>query len=201
VVETQNVKADATGHYSALLGSVSTDGVPLSLFSSGEAQWLEVQVQGQPAQPRVLLVSVPYAFKAHEAETLSGRSISDFVLANKTSSAPASTSGAPNGPNGSVSSNPPSAANGPTSFVGTNTTQIVGVTQKGTGAGVSATATTHAAVAGTITGKSNTAVYGLASNTSKGSSAAGVTGATNTETGPGVQGVHECRGIWCSGRG
>ena len=63
-VETQNVKADTSGHYTALLGSASGEGVPLSLFSSGEAQWLGVQVQGQPAQPRVLLVSVPYALKA-----------------------------------------------------------------------------------------------------------------------------------------
>src|SRR6516162_2412532 len=79
--------------------------------------------------------------------------------------------------------------NGPTNFAGSNTTQIVGVTQSGSGTGLSATATTHAAVAGTITGPSNTAVYGLASNTSAGSSAAGVTGASNSQLGSGVQGV------------
>jgi len=189
-VETQNVQVDATGHYTAMLGSASTDGVPLEVFSSGEAQWLGVQIQGHAAQARVLLVSVPYALKAHEAETLSGRSISDFVLLNKTASASAKAINTPAGANDAGGSGlPPSAANGPTNFVGTNATQIVGVTQKGTGAGLSATATTHAAVAGTITGKSNTAVYGLASNTAKGSSAAGVTGASNTDTGPGVQGV------------
>jgi len=188
-IETQNVQADATGHYTALLGSASTDGVPLSLFSSGEAQWLGVQIQGQAAQARVLLVSVPYAFKAHEAETLSGRSISDFVLLSKTAGAPTAAGNAPAILNTAGGSKLPSAANGPTSFVGTNTTQIVTVTQKGTGVGLAATATTHAAVAGAITGKSNTAVYGLASNTSKGSNAAGVTGVANSETGPGVQGV------------
>jgi len=188
-VETQNVQADATGHYAALLGSATADGVPLSLFGSGEAQWLEVQVQGQAAQPRVLLVSVPYALKAHEAETLSGKSISDFVLLNKS---PAATTAAGNTPaisNGASSPKVPSAANGPTSFVGNNTTQIVTVTQKGTGVGLAATASTHAAVAGAITGTSNTAVYGLASNTAKGSNAAGVTGVANSETGPGVQGI------------
>ena len=188
-IETQNVQADATGHYTALLGSASVEGVPLSLFSSGEAQWLGVQVQGQPPQPRVLLVSVPYALKAHEAETLSGRSISDFVLLKKTTAATTRAANAPAISNGASSSKVPSAANGPTSFVGTNTTQIVTVTQKGTGVGLAATATTHAAVAGTITGKSNTGVYGLASNTAKGSNAAGVTGVANTETGPGVQGI------------
>jgi trimeric autotransporter adhesin len=188
-VETQNVQADATGHYTALLGSASVEGVPLSLFSSGEAQWLGVQVQGQPAQPRVLLVSVPYALKAHEAETLSGKSISDFVLLNKSAAVPTTAGNASAISNGGSGSKLPSAANGPTSFVGTNTTQIVAVTQKGTGAGLSATASTDAAVAGTITGKSNTAVYGLASNTGKGSNAAGVTGVANTQMGPGVQGV------------
>ena len=188
-VETQNVRGDASGHYTAMLGSASAEGVPLELFSSGEAQWLGVQIQGQPAQARVLLVSVPYALKAHEAETLSGRSISDFVLVNKTASTP------PNASNTTVSSNstsgsslPPINNDGPTNFAGTNGTQIVGVTQKGTGAGLSANSTTLAAVRGTITGKSNTALYGLASNTSKGSNAAGVTGQANTETGSGVQG-------------
>lgn len=188
-LETENVQADATGYYIALLGSASVEGVPLSLFSSGDAQWLGVQVQGQPTQPRVLLVSVPYALKAHEAETLSGKSISDFVLLNKSAAATTTAANAPAISNGASGSQPPSAANGPTSFVGTNTTQIVTVTQKGTGVGLAATASTHAAVAGAITGKSNTAVYGLASNTGKGSNAAGVTGVANSETGPGVQGI------------
>src|SRR5580692_9333103 len=188
-VETQNVQADASGHYTAMLGSASAEGVPLELFSSGEAQWLGVQIQGQPKHGRVLLVSVPYALKAHEAETLSGRSISDFVLVNKTPST------SPNASNTTASSNSASGSSlspinkdGPTNFAGTNGTQIVGVNQKGTGAGLSATSTTLAAVRGTITGKSNTALYGLASNTSKGSNAAGVTGQADTETGPGVAG-------------
>ena len=188
-VETQNVQADATGHYTAMLGSATAEGVPLEVFSSGEAQWLGVQIQGQRAQARVLLVSVPYALKAHEAETLSGRSISDFVLLNKT--APAST----NASNAAAVTNAASGSSSPSTRMAQQTlseataTQIVAVTQKGTGVGLSATATTHAAVAGTITGKSNTAVYGLASNTTKGGNAAGVTGVANSEMGPGVQGV------------
>jgi hypothetical protein len=188
-VETQNVQADAAGHYTAMLGSATTEGVPLEVFSSGEAQWLGVQIQGQPAQARVLLVSVPYALKAHEAETLSGRSISDFVLVNKTPSTSPNANNTAAGANGaSGSSLPPINNDGPTNFVGANATQIVSVTQKGAGAGLSATATKAAGIVGTITGKSNTAVYGLASNTSKGSNAAGVTGQANTETGPGVAG-------------
>jgi trimeric autotransporter adhesin len=188
-IETQNVQADANGRYTALLGSASAEGMPLELFSSGEAHWLGVQIQGQPERARVLLVSVPYALKAYEAETLSGRSISDFVLLNKTGSSSSNATETPVGSNGtSGSSSPLAGTDGPTNFTGVNATQIVSVTQKGAGLGLSATANTLAAVAGTITGKSNTALYGLASNTSKGSNAAGVTGQSNTETGPGVAG-------------
>lgn len=187
-METQNIQADAAGYYTALVGAASADGVPLELFSSGEAHWLGIQIQGQSERSRVLLVSVPYALKAHEAETLSGRNVSDFVLANDTKSQSNSANHGQVNSNGSRSSTPPPPA-GPTTFTGSNTTQIVGVTQSGTGVGLSATATTHAAVAGTITGATNTAVYGLASNTSAGSIAAGVTGQANTQMGPGVQGV------------
>jgi hypothetical protein len=188
-VETQNVQADANGRYTSLLGSASAEGMPLELFSSGEAQWLGVQIQGQPEHARVLLVSVPYALKAHEAETLSGRSISDFVLLNKTASTSSKPTDAPLGSNGTSTSSSPLIDNdGPTSFAGSNATQVVSVIQNGSGHGLSATSHALAAVAGTITGKSNTAVYGLASNTSKGSNAAGVTGQSNTETGPGVAG-------------
>jgi len=186
-LETQNVQADTNGHYTVMLGSDKPEGLSLDLVTSGEARWLGVNARGQPEQPRVLRVSVPYAIKAHEAETLSGRTISDFVL-NDTKTLLAGTSNKQMSSNsaGSPSQTP---TNGPTNFAGSNTTQIVGVTQTGTGTGLSATATTHAAVAGTITGASNTAVYGLASNTSPGSSAAGVTGAAKTQFGPGVQGV------------
>ena len=82
-METQNVTRDASGNYSVLLGSTTATGLPGDLFSQQEQRWLGVQVQGQAEQPRVLLVSVPYAFKAHEAETLGGKSVSDFVLANR----------------------------------------------------------------------------------------------------------------------
>ena len=62
-VEAQNVRADETGHYTVMLGSASADGVPLSLFSSAEAHWISTQISGQPEQPRILLLSVPYALK------------------------------------------------------------------------------------------------------------------------------------------
>ena len=66
-LETQNVTTDAAGNYSVLLGSTTATGLPSDLFSQQEQRWLGVQMQGQAEQPRVLLVSVPYAFKAVEA--------------------------------------------------------------------------------------------------------------------------------------
>jgi hypothetical protein len=78
-LETQNVTPDAHGNYSVLLGANSANGVPAELFASGEARWLEVQVERQAEQPRILLVSVPYALKAKDAETLGGRPASAFL--------------------------------------------------------------------------------------------------------------------------
>lgn len=81
-VETQNVQVDATGHYTAMLGSASADGVPQSLFSSAEVHWVSTQISGQREQPRVLLLSVPYALKAADAETLGGLPASAFMHAS-----------------------------------------------------------------------------------------------------------------------
>ena len=81
-VETQNVRADEAGHYAVMLGSASADGVPLSLFSTAEAHWISTQISGQPEQARVLLLSVPYALKAADAETLGGLPASAFMHAS-----------------------------------------------------------------------------------------------------------------------
>jgi trimeric autotransporter adhesin len=62
--ETQTVTLDTTGNYKVQLGASNPNGLPANLFSSGEARWLDLQIAGQPPQPRVLLASVPYALKA-----------------------------------------------------------------------------------------------------------------------------------------
>ena len=80
-LETQNVTFDSAGHYSVLLGANKEEGLAMDLFTSGLAQWLGVHVHDQPEQPRVLLVSVPYALKAADADTIGGRPASAFVLA------------------------------------------------------------------------------------------------------------------------
>jgi hypothetical protein len=94
-LETQNVRIDADGRYTALLGSSKPDGLPVDLFASGEARWLGMQPQGQAEQPRVLLVSVPYAVKALDAETLGGMPASAFLAASNSGS---SGSNAPSAP-------------------------------------------------------------------------------------------------------
>jgi hypothetical protein len=83
-METQNVQLDASGRYRVLLGATQPDGLPAELFSSGEARWLGVQVGSEPEQPRVLLVAVPYALKAADAETLGGKPVSAFVMSQST---------------------------------------------------------------------------------------------------------------------
>lgn len=83
-LETQNVQADANGHYSVLLGSTKPDGLPTDLFTSVQARWVGVQISGQNEQPRFLLVSAPYAMKAGDAETIGGLPPSAFMLAPST---------------------------------------------------------------------------------------------------------------------
>jgi hypothetical protein len=80
-LETQNVQADGNGHYTVLLGASKPDGLPIDLFTSEQARWVGVQISGQAEQPRVLLVSAPYALKAGDAETVGGLPASAFALA------------------------------------------------------------------------------------------------------------------------
>ena len=80
--ETQTAQLDSQGHYSVLLGAQSPAGLPLDVFTSGSALWLGVQPElpGAGELPRVLLVAVPYALKAADADTLGGKPASAYVL-------------------------------------------------------------------------------------------------------------------------
>ena len=93
--ETQTVALDPAGRYKVQLGATVPDGLPADLFATGEARWLEVQIAGQPSQPRVLLASVPYALKAADATTLGGLPVSAFVLAGAKSAPTNAIAGAP----------------------------------------------------------------------------------------------------------
>jgi hypothetical protein len=92
-LETQNVQADTKGNYTVQLGVTKPGGLPLELFASGEARWLGVTINGGQERPRVLLLSVPYALKAADAETIGGLPPSAFVLAAP-STAAATSAGA-----------------------------------------------------------------------------------------------------------
>jgi len=115
-LETQGVQADAQGHYTVFLGAESPEGLPLDLFVTGAARWLGVQptLPGAGEQARVLLVGVPYALKAADADTLGGMPASAYALAGSVlvANGPASSGAnapAPSAANGSPTSAPPSA--------------------------------------------------------------------------------------------
>jgi hypothetical protein len=98
--EVQNVTVNDQGSYTVLLGSTTANGLPVDLFSNNEAHWLGVRVEEQAEQPRTLLVAVPYALKAGDAQTLGGKPLSAFVLSD--SALPAATSA----PKASVANQP-----------------------------------------------------------------------------------------------
>ena len=109
-LETQNVAADAQGQYVVLLGSTAAAGIPMEAFSANEARWLGVQPEGQ-AEQRVLLVSVPYALKAADAETLGGMPASSFVLAAPVATGGSGNSGSQTAGSGANNVNPGAVAN------------------------------------------------------------------------------------------
>ncbi len=104
--ETQNVQPESDGKYSVLLGATTDSGVPASIFTSGESRWLQVEIPGQAPLPRVLMVSVPYALKAADADSLGGIPASAFLLA--ASSASSAASATTNGVTPDKAAGPPS---------------------------------------------------------------------------------------------
>ena len=199
-LETQNVATDAAGQYSVLLGSTTATGLPSDLFAQQEQRWLAVKAEGQPEQPRVLLVSVPYAMKAAVADTLAGHSASEFVTTDNLQSAVQQLQGqattvAPGTAAGTNSKstaagNAPVPTNTATNFVDTTTNQVVLVQQNGTGIGLSASSPGNVGVLGTI------------SSTAKAGVVAGVEGTSSVTNGFGMFGYSTAAtgGIGANGR-
>lgn len=77
--ETQNVLADANGHFNVLLGGATVNGIPAELFGTGQSRWLGISTARSAEMPRVLLASVPYALRAADADTLGGLPASAYV--------------------------------------------------------------------------------------------------------------------------
>jgi hypothetical protein len=82
--ETQTVKPDANGRFTATLGS-TPDGLPVTIFANGTARWIGFISSGYLGSARTRILSVPYAMKAVDAETLGGTPASDFVRAEELS--------------------------------------------------------------------------------------------------------------------
>ena len=150
--ETQTLQLDEQGRYTVLLGAMQGEGLPMELFASGEARWLGVQAQGAETQPRVLLVSVPYALKAADAETLAGKRVSDFVLAQqlkeqvKTEVTQQAKQQQERGQQAlalvlGTGPTPPAISEGPSSFTCATAGDCVGISQIGTGRALRAAAT------------------------------------------------------------
>jgi hypothetical protein len=186
-IETQTVPLDASGKYTVLLGATKAEGIPMELFTSGEAQWLSIRVEGQPEQPRVLLVSVPYALKAAEADTLAGHAASEFVTSDKLSDAVhhelAQRSTLSSATSPTLKSN--AVASGATNFSASNTTQVVSVAQTGTGLGFTATAGSTA-IKATSTAAGAFGMQGM--NTATTGTGAGVKGTVSSAAANGVYG-------------
>jgi hypothetical protein len=74
--DTITVTADDRGRFAVYLGSGTA--LPLELFSTEQARWVGVSVGGIDL-PRAVLVAVPYALKAADAESLGGRPAASFL--------------------------------------------------------------------------------------------------------------------------
>jgi trimeric autotransporter adhesin len=191
-METQNIQSDANGRYTAMLGATRNDGIPAEVFASGQGRWLGVQPQGETERPRVLMVSVPYALQAADAETLGGLPPSAFALAGTSPAAAPAARSAP-------ASAPRSAqeADAAPNLTGTGTADHLAYWTTTTAVGSSALYQTAAKRIGLgtttpgagieVDAATATAIIGSATATSGAFN--GVNGQTASTTGDGVSGV------------
>jgi len=119
--EVQNVHVDGSGRYTVQLGASQPDGLPMGIFTSVQAQWLGVQPEGQAEQARVMVVSVPYALKAADAETFGGKPPSAYALSSPSDANTSSGASAVPGNGAGTSKNPlhplPISGSGTTNYV------------------------------------------------------------------------------------
>lgn len=194
--EIQDIRLDAQGRYSILLGAASSDGLPAELFLTAGARWLGVEVEGRQEEARILLVAVPYALKAADADTLGGKPATAYVLSAGEESAPANatlitatpTRSATRGSNLTSPGATPQEAtsSGPTDFVGFTADQLVSILQSGSGVGLRASVPSNSALLGEISGTAGSGVYGRATATSGATNA--VQGDVASSAGVGVLG-------------
>lgn len=181
--ESQKVLADESGRYTVTLGATLKSGIPISMFANGEARWLEIkQDESDAAQAqRLMLVSVPFALKAEDADKLGGRSASEFVLTSEMQKqvaaamlAQSTSKSQANPPDGIISTTVQDIApNGAVRFSDASTVEVVLIQQTGSGVALRAESL-------------NSAIVGVASNSSGVTS--GVLGSAVSPSGAGVRG-------------
>ena len=81
--EEQTIVLRDEGRYELALGATIEEGLPAGLFDANGARWVGIAEKGDLEQPRFMLVSVPYATKALDADAVGGRRVKDFVLAEE----------------------------------------------------------------------------------------------------------------------
>src|ERR1019366_7556444 len=201
--EVQNVQVDKTGHYTVQLGSTKPDGLPVDLFASAQAQWLGVRVEAQAEQPRIMLLSVPYALKAADAETCGGKAPSAFM---PTSGSEANSSANRSGLNNNVKNEHPLSlsGSGTTDYIplwtnASNLTSSVIFQGAGHEIGIG---TSNPVTPLEVTGNNSISIVDVTQTGSSGGSAVsgdvtatsgngfGVTGSTASPAGTGVVGVN-----------
>jgi hypothetical protein len=207
-LETQNVEVDNTGHYTVLLGSTKSDGLPIDLFTSGKAQWLGVQSDGQAEQPRIMLLSVPYALKAADAETFGGKPPSAYAPAATSDTTTTSSPGPAttvNGGAGGSNNSPhplPISGSGTTNYVplwtnaSTLSSSVIFQSNGNLGIGTTSpqgpldvTSVSETAVSGRTSSDSAYGVYGV--NYSATGPSMGVWGEAGSPSGSGVFGHND----------
>ena len=210
--EIQSLQLDAQGHYAVLLGVTQPEGLPAELFSSGMGRWLGVEAAGAAPQPHVLLVAVPYALKAADADTLGGKPASAFMVAQPAGEAsssqnPGTVAGAASSPTAQVAGKKdvtlpiPVSGNGTPGYlplwtVGNRLGNSL-LFQSGNNVGVGTTAPGAAldaigsgiSLRGTSSGAGGTGVFGSASGTTGNNTGVYGQTATTTNYNAGVSGL------------
>ena len=79
--EQHAVTLDVQGRYGVILGTLTQGGIPINVFAAGTARWISITVDADPEQARFMLLSVAYALKASDADTVGGKTPGEFVLA------------------------------------------------------------------------------------------------------------------------
>lgn len=199
--EAQRVSVDSVGRFTVQLGA-TTSGISPDLFPSDQPRWLGVQMQGQPEQPRALLVSVPYAMKAGEADKLAGHAAGDFVTADVLQAAvqqqvqqqlsvPSVVRSAAR--NRTLAGTTPltSTVDLATNFIDNTLDQVVSVQQNGTGVALIASAPSNSAVVATSNARPEPGVLAAVEGISSLDSSFGIFGAATSRSSshPGI-GVH-----------